>query len=74
MTPEQIQKAKARAEEVVDGFRSPKNQNARDALNLAKALQQLHKTNDALYKRLNDLEENKTENFDDIFKDFFKKT
>ena len=39
MTPDQITAAKTRAQEVVNGFKAPRVQQARDAVRLAETLQ-----------------------------------
>lgn len=71
LNEQQVEEAKKRAEEVVNGFTTIKMQQARDAVSLAETLQlrnkQLAKLMEELKKRPN------SGGFDDIFGDVFGK-
>ncbi len=68
MDKEQIQAAKERAEQVVNGFKRVSDQNARDALNLAKLVELRNKQVESLVKRL----EEKCGDSDDFMSHFRK--
>lgn len=52
MNKDKISEAKARASEVIDGFRLPNQQIARDVMNLVDALETAGREMDALKKRI----------------------
>lgn len=68
MTHEEIAAARDRAQQTVDGFTTPKQQHARDALKLAQTLQHRDKQLEALSKRLSKSDPLKTPSWlGDIF-------
>lgn len=77
LNEEQIAQAKERAEQVVNGFTKVRDQQARDAVNLAETLQLRNKQLDTLMRELEKRASSKGFGamdgiFDDVFgKDFF---
>ena len=67
MTVKQIEEAKARAQAIVDGFKTPSQQCARDAARLAEQLLARERQVTALAERVSVAERSKLDPFGGIF-------
>lgn len=69
MDKKQIEEARDRAKNVVDGFSRVKDQQARDVINLVSEIDTMDRTINLLQKRLSDIEddEDKKINYDSDF-------